>query len=221
MNKFETIVERGVFPSGRRFKIMATQYEFNPEIWSIIKAFMIDFDPIVEIQSVHIPRWFVLDNNLAFPFRKANNVPNVLHSINGLIQFTEVSEFKKLLMNEHRQDFMTKQEAKAEDDKDGGLVGYFLPQQTTFLVDFQIQDGGSCCPVVIPTVSEKSRMIRETRKITDTGDSIKKLRKRKVMELCNHRYTPTLEKVLRFRNKDSPFGVAFGYIGDTAFVRDT
>lgn len=225
MNAIQTITQTGVFNNGvmkgRRYTIIAKQYEFVEGVWDLIKAFMIDFEPFVKVQYVHVPRSFLLKYNVIFPFRKANNVLNVLHSINELVQFTKVSDFIKLLMVKERQDFMTIEEADEADQDDCGLEAYYLPQYEIFLVDFNIHSGGNC-PMVLPSHGGSSPMAYAVGNIIDNDDEdrITKLRRRDIgKQLCFDKYEGFLKEMMDLKEYNSL--KVSGFPNDVAFIYDT
>lgn len=222
MNTIQTVAKKGVFKNGvnkgKRFTIINKQYEFVEGVWGLIKAFMIDFEPFVEVQSVNIPRSFLLRYNVIFPFRKSNNIRN--GNIDGLVQFKMVSDFIKLLMAKERQDFMTIEEADAEDEDDCGLEGYYLPQYGIFLADFNIQGGGNC-PVVLPNnYSGSSPMAYAVGNIIDDDGNeelTRGLRKRDVLKrLCFDKYAGFLKEMMHLKRHTSL--TVSGFPKDVAFL---
>ena len=168
MNSFQIIKQRGVFKNGRRYSILKKQYEFTPEIWDIIKGFMIDWNEFLTIERVSIPRAFVFHYSL-------NSVKRDTKREKDLVK---VSNYNELFLK-----FKTEQQAQQEDDDTDYLDGYYYRDHGIFLVDFHIDDD-TYCPLYLPYwfngVGGSSPMAYAVGGIVDNDNTIRKMRKERL-----------------------------------------
>ena len=168
MNSFSIVAKKGAFKNGRRYSILKKQFEFTPEIWDIIKEFMIDWEAFLMLERVSIPRAFIIGKNL-FPVKRGTKREKDL---------LKVSNYKNLLTK-----FNTEEEAEQEDEDNGiGLEGYYLRGFNMFLIDYELNDD-TYIPLYLPYYGGSSPMAYAVGNIVDYDETpIRKMRRARLYE---------------------------------------
>lgn len=166
MNSFSIVAKKGTFKNGRRYSILKKQFEFTPEIWDIIKEFLIDWDAFLTLERVSIPRAFIIHYSL-------NSIKKDTKREKDLVK---VSNYYQLLSK-----FKTEAQAEQEDEDNGlGLEAYYYRQQGVFLIDYELNDD-TYIPLYLPYwyngVGGSSPMAYAVGGIVDNDNAIRKVKK--------------------------------------------
>lgn len=188
MNIIQTITKRGVFKSGKRYTIITNQYEFFAEIWDLIKAFMIDYEPFVMIEDMFIPRSLIVGYNL-YPFERKSKTER---------EFKKVSKYQELLL-----DYKTEEEATQGDEECLYLDCIYIREKNLFLVDFTIENNGGYLPIYFPDYGGSSPLAYAIGNVVDNGsdEDQRGMRQNKVIELCYKKCRNQFAKHMKQRPK--------------------
>ena len=168
MNSFSIVAKKGAFKNGRRYSILTKHYEFTPEIWGIIKEFMIDWEAFLTLERVSIPRAFIIHYSL-------NSIKKDTKREKDLLK---VSNYYQLLSK-----FKTEAQAEQEDEDNGiGLEGYYLRGFNMFLIDYELNDD-TYIPLYLPYYGGSSPMAYAVGNIVDNDNTIRKMRKERLFSM--------------------------------------